>query len=374
MVKRYFSIAMGIAACVGTPAVTSAEEAVRGWYGGLGVGISRVEPDTGGTTFSVDESQSSGAKLYVGYDLNDRWAVEGYYSDQGEATLNPTGSIEYRDVGISAMYYFYEEEEDRRGWSAFVRAGLGSMSNDTDVNYNQRNDTHVMYGAGILLPLGENWGARFDVDLYDKDSQLVSVGLVWNFGSRAAPAKEPEPRPEPQPKPEPRPEPEPQPVAPADSDADGVINEVDQCPDTAADAKVDDKGCELRPVLVLEGVNFLSGSADLTGDSQSALDKVAASLMRYPELQVEVAGYTDSKGARASNVRLSQQRAETVRNYLVSQGVAQEMLTAKGFGPDDPIADNATAKGRAVNRRVELHIDQAEPQKETQKETGSKNT
>jgi outer membrane protein OmpA-like peptidoglycan-associated protein len=69
---------------------------------------------------------------------------------------------------------------------------------------------------------------------------------------------------------------------------------------------------------------------------------------------VEVGGHTDSTGSRATNTRLSQARAESVMAYLVSKGVAAGQLAAKGFGPDEPVADNATREGRAQNRRVEL--------------------
>jgi OOP family OmpA-OmpF porin len=371
MRKRNIAVVMGLVACAGATAVIHAEETVSGWYGGLGLGRSWLDPDTDGTTFRVEESQSSGHKLFVGYDLNNLWAIEGYYSDQGEATLEPTGSIDYRDFGITGMYYFYQEEAARHGWSAFLRAGIGRMSNDSDVPYERHKNMHVMYGAGLHIPIANNWAARLDVDLYDKDSQLVSLGLIWKFNKRAA-SPAPEPVQLPEPKPAVAAEPEPavatQPLPPADSDADGVADGIDQCPDTAMDAKVDDNGCELRPNIVLEGVSFMSASSKLTEASRTVLDKMAGSLKRYPKLQIEVAGYTDSSGSRAANVRLSQQRAESVRDYLIAQEVRPEMLSAKGYGPNDPIADNATAEGRAINRRVELNITEAELPQEPQTE------
>ncbi len=97
-------------------------------------------------------------------------------------------------------------------------------------------------------------------------------------------------------------------------------------------------------------------SAELAGDSRQTLDEVVETLRRNPELKLEVAGYTDNRGNRNFNVRLSQKRAESVRNYFTTQGIAGERLTAKGYGPSDPIADNAGKSGRAANRRVELHI------------------
>jgi OOP family OmpA-OmpF porin len=141
---------------------------------------------------------------------------------------------------------------------------------------------------------------------------------------------------------------------------DGVANAVDRCPGTPAGQRVDALGCPVlftgvQRSIVLEGVNFETGSANLTDQSHATLDRVAASLAAYPLLRVEVAGYTDSRGGAAINLRLSQARAEAVRAYLVSRGVAPRQLTSRGFGAGNPIASNATAAGRARNRRVELH-------------------
>lgn len=141
-----------------------------------------------------------------------------------------------------------------------------------------------------------------------------------------------------------------------DSDGDGVVDSQDRCLNTPAGTAVDARGCKLQETIVLKGVTFATASAELTGDSHQVLDEVVATLRRNPDLKLEVAGHTDSRGNRGFNVRLSQKRAEAVRDYLVSQGIAADRLTAKGYGPDNPIADNATEAGQAANRRVELHI------------------
>jgi outer membrane protein OmpA-like peptidoglycan-associated protein len=139
---------------------------------------------------------------------------------------------------------------------------------------------------------------------------------------------------------------------PQDTDKDGVADGADKCPNTAAGATVDADGCPLR--LVLEGVTFETGSATLTAGAKTVLDGVAQSLIANTQVKVEVGGHTDSTGSRATNIRLSQSRAEAVVAYLVSKGVPAGRLSAKGYGPDEPIADNKTADGRAKNRRVEL--------------------
>jgi outer membrane protein OmpA-like peptidoglycan-associated protein len=106
--------------------------------------------------------------------------------------------------------------------------------------------------------------------------------------------------------------------------------------------------------VVLKGVNFATDSAQLAPGSTTTLDEAAAALIRRSEIKAEVAGHTDNRGAAQYNRTLSQRRAETVRSYLVSKGVDPARLTARGYGPDAPIADNGTQSGRAANRRVEL--------------------
>jgi outer membrane protein OmpA-like peptidoglycan-associated protein len=106
--------------------------------------------------------------------------------------------------------------------------------------------------------------------------------------------------------------------------------------------------------LILEGVNFITDSAELTPESKSTLDRTAASLRAWPEVRVEIGGHTDSVADDAYNLELSQRRAETVRAYLIHEGIHASRLVAKGYGETRPIAPNDTESGRAKNRRVEL--------------------
>lgn len=146
---------------------------------------------------------------------------------------------------------------------------------------------------------------------------------------------------------------------PADTDGDGVVDPSDNCPNTAANLRVDSRGCAIvfeegDTTLILDGVTFATGRAVLTPDAMTILDRVAQSLLDSKDVNVEVQGHTDNTGSRALNLRLSGQRAASVRDYLVQKGVAASRLTARGMGPDSPRAPNNTAEGRALNRRVEL--------------------
>lgn len=141
-----------------------------------------------------------------------------------------------------------------------------------------------------------------------------------------------------------------------DSDGDGVVDRLDQCPNTAAGVPVDTRGCEIRDVIRLPGVNFETNSDRLRPGAEDVLEDAAQTLKRNPGLEVEVAGHTDSQGAAEYNQGLSERRARTVMDYLIARGVDEEMLSYRGYGESRPIADNATAEGRAENRRVELRI------------------
>jgi OOP family OmpA-OmpF porin len=152
---------------------------------------------------------------------------------------------------------------------------------------------------------------------------------------------------------------------PLDSDGDGVPDASDRCPDTPAGSVVDATGCP-KPratqsarvtaagTWVYADIGFDSGKAVLTDSSMPVLQEITAALKANPQLEVEIQGHTDNRGSTALNERLSQQRADAVRDYLVDQGIAPERLTAKGYGPHQPIVGNDTAEGRARNRRVEL--------------------
>jgi len=106
----------------------------------------------------------------------------------------------------------------------------------------------------------------------------------------------------------------------------------------------------------LQNVFFNTGSAQLKSDSEFELNKVADLLKEYNTMTLEVAGHTDSVGDSDMNISLSEQRAQSVRSYLMRKGVSQNKLSAKGYGSVDPVGDNATEEGRAENRRTELRI------------------
>jgi OOP family OmpA-OmpF porin len=194
---------------------------------------------------------------------------------------------------------------------------------------------------------------RWDEDgvVENNRDYLGMLGFQYSFGAPA-----PKPVETPPPAPEPPPLPPPPPPPPGDQDKDGVLDNVDKCPDTPPGVAVDAYGCTRKGSITLEGVTFELNSARLKPESRAVLDNVAADLKKYPRLRIELQGHTDSSGADAYNLKLSQQRADAVRTYLIDQGVSASQLVARGYGESQPIEDNSTEAGRALNRRVVMYV------------------
>ncbi|HAD02687.1 MAG TPA: cell envelope biogenesis protein OmpA, partial [Porphyromonadaceae bacterium] len=180
---------------------------------------------------------------------------------------------------------------------------------------------------------------------------------------------------------------------PSDKDNDGVADYLDKCPDTPADARgmVDENGCprdtdgdgiydyldycpklagvasnhgcpelkkEIRTLFqkALQGIQFETGKDVIKKESNTILNQIAKVLIDNPTYLVEVQGHTDNVGKADMNQILSEKRANAVRYYLIAKSVDEKRITAKGYGDTRPVASNATAKGKAKNRRVEFVV------------------
>jgi len=141
-----------------------------------------------------------------------------------------------------------------------------------------------------------------------------------------------------------------------DEDNDGVPDHRDSCPATRPGVRTDVRGCEIRDIISLPGVSFETGADSLISGTEYLLQEAADTLKKHPEFRIEVAGHTDDVGDAEANEGLSERRAETVHALLIRYGVNESRLTFTGYGESQPIADNSSAEGRAVNRRVELRL------------------
>ena len=109
--------------------------------------------------------------------------------------------------------------------------------------------------------------------------------------------------------------------------------------------------------LIMPGnITFATDSAEIASSFYAPLNNLASSFRQYQQNSIEIVGHTDSTGSHAYNMGLSQRRAQSVASYLAAQGVEQTRLSTRGMGPDQPLASNASAEGRAQNRRVEVTL------------------
>jgi len=159
-----------------------------------------------------------------------------------------------------------------------------------------------------------------------------------------------------------------------DNDNDGIPDVDDLCPDQAETKNgfEDDDGCpdtlqaqpsgapstsspaSAPPVIPPARIPFASGSAEIPPASTAVIDEVARIMTENPSLRIEIQGHTDNVGDDVLNMRLSLERAESVRRYLLEHGIAADRLVARGYGESRPTAGNGTAGGRSANRRIEF--------------------
>lgn len=152
---------------------------------------------------------------------------------------------------------------------------------------------------------------------------------------------------------------------PLDTDGDNVPNSKDKCPGTPAGTPVTINGCPIPTATknakvtatgtwVYEEIQFETNKWNLKPESIAILDEIVEGLFATPNLHVEIQGHSDNIGNRDYNIELSLKRAQAVMAYLIDNGIAAARLTARGYGPDQPIAGNETRHGQRRNRRVEL--------------------
>lgn len=152
-----------------------------------------------------------------------------------------------------------------------------------------------------------------------------------------------------------------------DTDGDGVLDKDDKCPNVKG--PVDSAGCpgvpqkvelsvEEQEVInkVFSNLTFETGKSVISAASYESLNLLSELLIKKPSFKLLIEGHTDNVGKAAANVKLSQTRADAVKKYIVGKGIEASRITAKGYGPTKPVADNKTAEGRAQNRRVEFTI------------------
>lgn len=308
-------------------------------YLGAGLGVGNLDPNLSGTNYSVKSENDLAIKFSAGWDINKRISIEGFYSDLGYLELAPSGKLGYSSTALAGLYHFYLNERPRQAGniSAHFKAGASYLWNqDKDgVDSNKQSDALVLLGVGVEYFVFEGLSVRAEYESFAKDAYSGVVSLIKRFGldkPQAAPTPEP-----------------------VDSDGDGLFDNEDDCPNTPVGVSINEKGCA-KFEGVLTNIQFDLDSADLTESSKVFLDSLLEDFKVYSTLKLKLVAHTDATGTEQYNYKLSEERADTVKHYLVSQGVSAERLETQGKGKSQPIADNSTQEGRAKNRRVEFLV------------------
>lgn len=307
-------------------------------YAATGLGLSRLEPDTSEVDGSdVNDRVNAGGQITLGADLTKHLSLELHSADLGSAGISPTGRINYHMHGASALIYAGKNRHNfkRRGFSGYGRLGYGLLENSPvgDVDFVKDNASHILIGAGLEYMTRIGLGLRGEVISYEEDVLYGQLGLIYRLGRQpqrrvAQIVKAPEPEVVAPVVAVKIPEPAPEPVA--------------ALPDPCAQFNG-----------ALDGINFHTDSAELLDGAKVVLNDVANTLSQC-DTPVQISAHTDSRGSAEYNQALSSRRADSVLDYLTSQGIDASRLNAQAFGESQPIDSNETKAGRLRNRRVEL--------------------
>ncbi len=304
------------------------------------------------------------------YRLGEHWAIQGWFYrtadlDQSDsANASSRGDASIQNAHLDLTYYFTNSR-----WQPYVSVGGGqSMVDYKDDVPGSEDDNHNQWNAGLGLKVHLTPGffvraeARAFRGRADRTDVATYASLGYMFGQepKAPPILDSDgdgvlddvdqcPN-------------TPAGVAvdevgcPLDSDGDGVPDYLDECPDTAPGSEVDEVGCYLvlsETVVMKVDVKAAFDSTKIGVDGVASLQEIAGILRKYPGATAVVEGHTDSSGPAEYNQRLSERRAEAVAGILSDDfGIDASRLETVGYGETRPEADNSTAEGRAANRRV----------------------
>jgi outer membrane protein OmpA-like peptidoglycan-associated protein len=332
------------------------------WYFGGGIGLSKLRPDPNGTSWRTFDDSDTAFKLIAGFPFSEHLFLEAAYEDMGAAkmnNLNPsiteTLNVDYQAFGASVGYWLKDQKEE---WNLYAKAGLSFMDTKQGQYVDQDYGTQLTFGAGLQWRFTDNWFARLDLTSYDKDARIIGLTVAKYFGSsnKREPQKVVAPLP---PAPPVKPEPKQQrPVPHPDLDNDGVLNEVDNCPNTPTGIEVNATGCPLMEQITLS-VQFDSAKSLVKDEFLKEIEEVAAKIKQRGDVKVTVEGHTDWRGKQVNNQPLSESRAAAVAEILKQKtGLTDDSIEVIGYGELKPIADNNTPEGRYKNRRVVVIISQ----------------
>ncbi|MGO2159203.1 MAG: OmpA family protein [Vibrio toranzoniae] len=340
--KRLSKIMCAVVAASGLAAAPSIAATT---YVGAKVGMGWLDSACVDSTNCEDDSVAGG--IYGGYNFTDTLALElnaDYLGDYDTSFNNNGATQRYSDsivaISLSPMYRLAIKQE----FDIFFKAGPAYIMHDDE------DDVVLALGIGAEKQLSDDWALRVEYQYFDDfddkiiqdlNSNLVTVGLSYNFGTgntAAAAASMTQ--------------------APSEPITEPVVVEEEKTTVVVTKAHTESFS---------QGM-FETNSTELSTDGKIALVPLIEVLKAHPQSTVEVVGHTDSTGAAEYNMMISKKRAAAVAAHIEEQGIDADRITATGEGEENPVASNDTAEGRAQNRRVEATIPGFEYQEEVQVE------
>ncbi len=329
----------------------------------LGGGLEYIEKDLG-----LEKRRQEYVELGLGYQSSPNW----------EFMLRKGYADSYFEDQSFDIHYTLDAEEE---WQPMLKVGFGSAS------YGEDEFDYLGLGLGVKTMISDNWDFRAMLVRhfgdYSRQDDVFTMGFSYYFGKSSSTSVDMSN--------------EPVVETNADDDNDGVTNDYDRCPNTPAGTTVDSLGCTLVEQKQVEKENpdkdgdgvldindsclntpantevdasgcakvavevaqmtlkitFATNSSEISSTHKSQLKDLADLVAKYPNAIVEVEGHTDSMGSAKYNKWLSERRAQTVKQYLMTElSLPENKVNSTGYGEEQPIADNNTAEGRAENRRV----------------------
>ncbi len=315
----------------------------------LGIGAGTSTPHNG-DSFKSRASTGDAHSYWLGYGLTKNWGLELGLDQFDFDRINS----KHKAIALGGVYRFAPENR----FHPIAKLGLTSVesSNAADVKTNSLGAKAALgleadfecISLGVLYNLHHITKSDDALNLKDTQASVPVLFLTFHNRANASPANTTTAA---------VPAAASQTPAVVDSDSDGVLDGDDKCGSTPAGDAVNNFGCsETEKASVKLNVAFASGKAVLDSNSNSEIENLANFMKKFSDTHVEIAGHTDNLGNAASNLTLSQKRADAVKIALVQAGVAATRITAKGYGSDQPLANNKTKAARDQNRRVTAEI------------------
>ncbi|MEZ8791872.1 OmpA family protein [Vibrio splendidus] len=347
--KRLSKIMCAVIAASG---LASAPSIAATTYVGAKVGMGWLDSACVDGTKCDDDA--IGAGIYSGYNFSDKFGIElssDFLGDYKTSFTKNGTTSQFSDpiiaISLTPMYRLAVQQE----FDVFFKAGPAYISHGGE------DDVVLSAGIGLEKQLSSDWAVRVEYQYFDDfddnyvqdlNSNLLSVGVSYNFGTGNTTAS----------------------AAAATASAVAVTQAPSE-PITEPAVVVEEKMAVVVTKAQTESYSqemFATNSTELSTDGKIALTPLVEVLKAHPQSSVAVVGHTDSTGAAEYNLMISKKRAAAVAAYIEEQGIEADRITASGEGEENPIASNATAEGRAQNRRVDATIPGFEYQEEVKVE------